>query len=128
MLIPGDEECIRERRKLSFVGSVVVSIAITKAGELAADPQVVLTGIPKLDADGESFEHIAEKAAIGAMISIPRPRRKSPDLVRRSGAQIGARGDQRGLGQEAHMQCAGVRSLIATLEGKLSGRKGRELH
>ena len=41
----------------------------------------MLTGIPKLDADGESFEHIAEKAAIGAMISIPRPRRKSPDLV-----------------------------------------------
>ena len=40
LLIPGDEECIRERRKLSFVGSVVVSIAITKAGELAADPQV----------------------------------------------------------------------------------------
>ena len=81
LLIPGDEDCIRERRKASFVGSVVVSIAITKAGELAADPQVVLTGIPKLDADGESFEHIAEKAAIGAMISIPRPRRKSPDLV-----------------------------------------------
>lgn len=81
LLIPGDEDCIRERRKLSFVGSVVVSIAITKAGELAADPQVMLTGIPKLDAEGESFEHIAEKAAIGAMISIPRPRRKSPDLV-----------------------------------------------
>lgn len=81
LLIPGDEECIRERRKASFVGSVVVSIVITKAGELAADPQVVLTGVPKLDADGESFEYIAEKAAIGAITSIPRARRKSPDLV-----------------------------------------------
>jgi len=81
LLIPGDEECIRERRKASFVGSVVVSIVITKAGELAADPRVVLTGVPALDADGESFEHIAEKAAIGAITSIPRARRKSPDLV-----------------------------------------------
>ena len=67
--------------RLAFVGSLVVSVAIAKAGELAADPQMVLAGIPKLDADGESFEHIAEKAAIGAMVSIPRPRRKSPELV-----------------------------------------------
>jgi len=81
LLIPGDEECIRDRRKVSFVGSVVVSIVVDKAGELLADPQVVLTGIPKLDADGERFEHIAEKAAIGAMVSIPRARRKNPDLV-----------------------------------------------
>jgi ribonuclease J len=81
LLIPGDEDCIRERRKASFVGSVVVAITMTSAGELAADPQVVLTGVPALDADGESFEHIAEKAAIGAITSIPRPRRKSPDLV-----------------------------------------------
>jgi ribonuclease J len=82
LLIPGDEDCIRERRKLSVVGSVVVSIVMSAAGELAADPQVVLTGIPKLDAEGENFDHIAEKAAIGAITSIPRPRRKSPDLVR----------------------------------------------
>ena len=32
LLIPGDEDFIRERRKLSFVGSVVVSIAITEGG------------------------------------------------------------------------------------------------
>jgi ribonuclease J len=81
MLIPGDEDCIRERRKLSFVGSVVVSIVITKAGDLAAGPRVATAGIPQLSANGESFSDIAEKAAIGAIESIPRPRRKSPDLV-----------------------------------------------
>ncbi len=81
ILIPGDEDSIRERRKLRIVGSVVVSVTMTQAGELAADPQVSLVGVPRLDADGESFEHIAEKAAVGAFVSIPRARRKSPDLV-----------------------------------------------
>jgi ribonuclease J len=81
LLIPGDEDCIRERRKLSFVGSVVVSIVMTRAGDLAADPQVATAGIPQLAADGESFAEIAERAAIGAIESIPRPRRKSADLV-----------------------------------------------
>jgi ribonuclease J len=81
ILIPGDEDCIRERRKLSFVGSVVVSIVMTRGGELAADPQVATAGVPQLNADGESFAEIAEKAAVGAIESIPRPRRKSAELV-----------------------------------------------
>ncbi len=81
LLIPGDDESIRERRKLCFVGSAVISVVITKTGELAADPRASLTGLPQFDAGGESFRDIAEKAAIGAIESIPRPRRKSPDLV-----------------------------------------------
>ena len=81
ILIPGDEESIRERRKLSFVGSVTVSIVMTKSGELAADPRVALAGVPQLDAYGESFREIAERAAIGAIESIPRARRKSQELV-----------------------------------------------
>ncbi len=81
LLIPGDDDSIRERRKLSYVGSVVVSIVITKSGELATDPRASLAGLPQLDAEGEHFRDIAEKAAVGAIESIPRPRRKSPELV-----------------------------------------------
>jgi ribonuclease J len=81
LIIPGDEDCVRERRKLSIVGSVVVSVTMTRQGELAADPLVALTGVPQLAADGDSFREIAEKAAIGAIESIPRARRKSADLV-----------------------------------------------
>jgi ribonuclease J len=81
LIIPGDEDCVRERRKLSIVGSVVVSVVMTRQGELAADPLVALTGVPQLAADGDHFREIAEKAAIGAIESIPRARRKSADLV-----------------------------------------------
>lgn len=81
LLIPGEDESIRERRKLSFVGSVSVAVTMTRAGELAAEPSAALVGIPPLDAGGESFREIAEKAALGAIESIPRARRKSADLV-----------------------------------------------
>jgi ribonuclease J len=80
LLISDEDDSLRQRRKLSFVGSVVVSLVL-KAGELAADPKTAFSGVPEHDNDGESFADIAEKAALGAFASIPRPRRKDPDLV-----------------------------------------------
>jgi ribonuclease J len=81
LLIPGDDDSIRQRRKLSYVGSVVMSIVIRANGEMATDPQTSFSGVPEFDGDGDSFADIAEKAALGAFNSIPRTRRKDPDLV-----------------------------------------------
>jgi ribonuclease J len=81
ILIAGDDDSIRQRRKLSFVGSVVVSLVIRANGEMATDPQFAFSGVPEFDQDGDSFTDIAEKAAFGAFDSIPRARRKDPDLV-----------------------------------------------
>lgn len=81
LLISDEDDSLRQRRKLSFVGSVVVSLVITAAGEMAADPQTAFSGVPEFDDDGELFADIAEKAAFGAFISIPRARRKDKDLV-----------------------------------------------
>jgi ribonuclease J len=81
LLISDADDSIRQRRKLSFVGSVVVSLVVRGNGELAASPKAAFAGVPEFDSDGESFADIAEKAAIGAIESIPRPRRKDTDLV-----------------------------------------------
>jgi ribonuclease J len=81
ILIAGDDDSIRQRRKLSFVGSVVVSVVMRANGEMAADPQTVFSGVPEFDQDGDSFAEIALKAAFGAFESIPRARRRDPDLV-----------------------------------------------
>ncbi len=81
VLVPYEDEAVRERRKSSFAGSAVISVVMTRSGELAADPEVSLIGVPQLDARGESFFDISQTAAIGAFESIPRPRRKSPELV-----------------------------------------------
>jgi ribonuclease J len=72
---------VRERRKLSFAGSVSVSLVLSEKGALLADPEVALSGVPATDTHGTSFETIAREAAIGTIESIPRPRRKDQALV-----------------------------------------------
>jgi ribonuclease J len=76
-----DDGQVRERRKLSFVGSVAVSLVLSEKGVLLADPEVALTGLPATDTQGTSFETIARDAAIGTIESIPKPRRKDQALV-----------------------------------------------
>jgi len=81
LLLRADDGPLRERRKLSFVGTVTVFLVINGKGELAADPDMVMHGLPAHDADGRSFEEIGEDAIFGAFDSIPRPRRKDPKLI-----------------------------------------------
>ncbi len=76
-----DDGQVRERRKLSFAGSVAVSLVLSEKGVLLADPEVALTGLPATDTHGTSFETIARDAAIGTIESIPKPRRKDQALV-----------------------------------------------
>jgi ribonuclease J len=72
---------VRERRKLSFAGSVSVSLVLSDKGALLADPEVALSGLPATNIQGVPFESIARDAAIGTIESIPRPRRKDQALV-----------------------------------------------
>jgi ribonuclease J len=72
---------VRERRKLSFAGSVAVSLVMSEKGVLLADPEIALQGLPAADLEGTPFETIARDAAIGTVASIPKPRRKDPALV-----------------------------------------------
>lgn len=81
ILTSSDEGQVRDRRKLSFAGIAAVSLVLTTKGELVADPEVTLTGLPEEDNDGVPLEEIARDAAIGTVESIPRPRRKDPQLV-----------------------------------------------
>ncbi len=75
---------VRERRKLSFAGHVVVNVVLDDRYELAGDPDLVAIGLPSVDAAGEPLEELMLDAAIGAVESIPRVRRKDLDLVQES--------------------------------------------
>lgn len=81
IILSEGEGHVRERRKLSFVGTISVSVVLSDKGQLMADPMVAILGVPKADADGEPMEDIAVDAAIGALESIPRPRRKDRAMV-----------------------------------------------
>jgi len=79
----GDDEAmgIRDRRKLSFAGHVAVNVVLDERYELSGDPDLVAIGVAKTDSSGEELEDIMIDAAIGAVDSIPRARRKDLDLV-----------------------------------------------
>lgn len=81
ILTSADEGQVRDRRKLAFAGIANVSLVLTTKGELVAEPEVALTGLPEEDNDGVPLKEIARDAAVGTVESIPRPRRKDPQLV-----------------------------------------------
>ena len=82
-LIVGGEDAVgvRDRRKLSYVGHVAVNVVLDEKYEMAGDPDLVAIGLPQVDRNGEDFEDLMLDAAIGAIESIPRARRKDLDLV-----------------------------------------------
>lgn len=88
LIVPAHEGPVRERRRLSFVGIVVISVVLDKRGEIACDPDVVIDGVPYEDRGGEAMEDVILDEVEGALESIPRPRRRDiervEDAVRRA--------------------------------------------
>jgi ribonuclease J len=84
-LIGTDETTgVRDRRRLSFAGHVAVNVVLDDRYQLEGDPDLVAIGLPGEDGRGEKLEEILLDAAIGAIESIPRARRKDLDMVSES--------------------------------------------
>ena len=81
LIVLSDEGPVRERRKLAHVGIVVVSIVLSRKGEVVAAPDTVLDGVPEDGIDGRPMEDVVLDAVDGTLRSIPRERRRSPELV-----------------------------------------------
>ncbi|ENS57746.1 ribonuclease J [Brucella melitensis] len=82
----GDEEEIGmvERRKLAYVGHVAVSVLLDREHKMLDEPDLVAFGLPEEDRQGVLMEDILLDAAIEAIDSIPRVRRKDIETVRES--------------------------------------------
>jgi mRNA degradation ribonuclease J1/J2 len=61
-----------------------VNVVLDDRYEIAGEPDLVAIGVAKTDRSGELLEEIMLDAAIGAIESIPRVRRKDLDLVEES--------------------------------------------
>lgn len=79
-----DDMGIGERRKLSFVGHIAVNVLLNGKSELVRDPMVSTHGLPIEDEDGQLMADRLTEAAVSAVISIPRARRKDIDVVHES--------------------------------------------
>jgi ribonuclease J len=84
LLVNAAERTVADRRRLGFAGVVSVALALSERGELAADPDVSLIGIPEIDAQGRRLHDVAYEAAVEAFESMPRARRRDPEAVAES--------------------------------------------
>jgi ribonuclease J len=81
LLINAESRTVAARRRLSFSGIVTVALALSTKGQLVADPEIELIGLPDSDAAGTSMTEIARDAVEEAFESMPKPRRRDPDAV-----------------------------------------------
>jgi ribonuclease J len=81
LLVDAQARTVADRRRLGFSGVVSVALAVTEKGELAANPEVDLTGIPETAADGTVMAEIAFEAVIDTFEQLPRARRRDPESV-----------------------------------------------
>ena len=81
ILLPADQECVGQRRRLSFAGVVSIAVALTPKGEMAGDPDVMIAGLPERTREGAGFDEIIDAAIFEAFESLPRGKRRDPDVV-----------------------------------------------
>lgn len=81
ILLPADQDCVAQRRRLSFAGVVSIALALTPKGELAGDPDVMIAGLPERTREGAAFDALIDAAIFEAFESLPRGKRKDADFV-----------------------------------------------
>jgi ribonuclease J len=81
VLVDAQARTVADRRRLSMAGAVSVALAVTEKGELAADPEIDLIGIPERGHDGALMADVAYDAALDTFESLPRARRRDPDSI-----------------------------------------------
>jgi ribonuclease J len=81
LIVPDAEGPVKARRKLSFVGIAVVSLVLSRRGEVLGEPGLVLEGIPAADADGDAMREVVFDAIDGTLRSIPQKRRGDLAMV-----------------------------------------------
>jgi ribonuclease J len=81
ILVEADSRTVADRRRLSFAGAVSIAIAMTEKGELAADPELDLIGIPVRDREGALIADAVYDVVEDTVASLPRKRRSDPDAV-----------------------------------------------
>lgn len=75
---------VLERRRLSFAGHVVLSVVLDGNGDVAADPEFDLVGLPWEDASGRPLEETVMSTALDTLDSLTKAHRRDPDAVSES--------------------------------------------
>ncbi len=81
VIIASDDGTVRERRKLSYVGTVSVSIIMDQQGALLCDPIIDLYGMPQNDAAGRDLGDVLFDALEAVLKSLPKKKCRDDDFI-----------------------------------------------
>jgi ribonuclease J len=81
LIVPDAEGPVKARRKLSFAGIAVVSMVVSRRGEILGEPGLVLEGVPAANKRGDSMRELVLDAIDGTLRSIPPKRRADHGMV-----------------------------------------------
>ena len=81
ILLPSDQECVGQRRRLAFAGVVSIALALTPKGEMAGDPDVMIAGLPERTREGAAIDALIDSAIFEAFEGLPRGKRRDADFV-----------------------------------------------
>ncbi len=112
LLVESTEGPVRDRRKLAQVGIAVVSLVLDTRGNIAADPDVVLDGIPETDTEGRDILDLVIDAVDGTLKSFPPKRRLDQERLEEA-----VRKTVRGTIDHAWGKRPIVKVMTATVEG-----------
>ena len=113
LIVSASEGPVRERRKLAHVGIVVVSLVMSRKGDVMADPLVALDGVPSEDADGDPMFDLVLSTVEGTIKGIAAARRKDRDMVAEA-----VRRAVRAAVNEAWGKKPIVKVLLSVVDGK----------
>src|SRR5271166_1320584 len=81
ILLPAEEDCVAQRRRLAFAGVVSIAIALTPKGEMAGDPDVMIAGLPERTREGAGFDEIIDGAIFDTFEGLSRAKRRDPEFL-----------------------------------------------
>ncbi|CAN1562357.1 COG0595 mRNA degradation ribonucleases J1/J2 (metallo-beta-lactamase superfamily) [Rhabdaerophilaceae bacterium] len=83
-LISALDDAIRERRKLSFAGTILIALAMDERGNRIGTADIALVGVPSHDDEGEPMEAHVRDLVEENWKSMPKAARRDPEAVRRA--------------------------------------------
>src|ERR1700722_18584883 len=81
ILLPTGDDCIAQRRRLSFSGVVSIALALSPKGDLSGDPDVMIAGLPTRTRAGGGMDEVVDAASFETFENLPRGKRRDADAV-----------------------------------------------
>ncbi len=81
VVIPSNDPAIAARVKLAFAGVISIAVAFTARGEVAGDPDVLMSGLPSHTRDGKPMDVTVDDAIFNTLDNLGRGKRRDPEAA-----------------------------------------------